>query len=144
MASPSKTAPPPAAVRDHLAAKASPAQLADAHALIQLLTGITGEAPAMWGPSIVGFSAYRYTYASGRSGTSSLAGFAIRGKEFVLYLAPDWDGADAWLPRLGKHKAGKGCLYLKTLADVDLAVLEGLVAASVAELRRRWPEAGDA
>lgn len=134
-----KTFPAPDAVRDHLLAKATPGQLEDVKRLVQLLCAVTGEAPAMWGASIVGFGAYRYTYASGRSGTSCLAGFAIRGKEFVLYLAPDWEGAQAWLSRLGKFKAGKGCLYLKQLADVDIDVLEQLVSASVEELRRRYP-----
>lgn len=129
----------PEAVQDYLAAKATPEQHADAQQLVRLLTAVTGEQPKMWSGSIVGFGSYHYTYASGRSGTSSLVGFALRGKEFALYLAPDWDDAERWLSELGKHKAGKGCLYVKKLADVDAAVLERLVAASVEELRRRYP-----
>lgn len=139
MSSTSTTVPTAESVQAYLDAKATPDQVADARRLVELLSGITGAPPAMWGPSIVGFGEYRYVYASGRSGTASLAGFAIRGKELVLYLAPDWDGAEPLLARLGKHKAGKGCLYLKRLADVDEVVLVELVTASVAELRRRYP-----
>ncbi|OWQ47550.1 hypothetical protein CDL60_08990 [Roseateles noduli] len=139
MASDANTFPVPKAVQDYLDAKAAPEQFADAQHLIRLLTAVTGEQPTMWSGSIVGFGSYHYTYASGRSGTASLVGFAIRGKEFVLYLAPDWDGAEPWLSQLGKHKAGKGCLYVKKLADVDSAVLEQLTTASVEELRRRYP-----
>ena len=140
MESDANTFPVPDAVRDHLLTKASPEQLADANRLVQLLAAGSPVTAAMWGSSIIGFGSYRYTYASGRSGTASLAGFAVRGKEFVLYLAPDWDGAEPWLSQLGKHKAGKGCLYLKKLADVDATVLQQLISASVAELRRRYPD----
>jgi hypothetical protein len=139
MDSDTKKVPIPGAVQDHLHVKATPHQLADASRLVRLLSAVTGEEAAMWGASIVGFGAYRYTYASGRSGTASLAGFAIRGNEFVLYLAPDWECAQTWLSKLGKFKAGKGCLYLKQLADVDVDVLGQLVAASVEELGRRYP-----
>ncbi len=134
-----KTAPTAADVEAYLTAKASPAQRGDVDALMALLARLSGEQPVMWGPSIVGYGAYRYTYESGRSGTSCLVGFAIRGREIVLYLVPDWDGGADLLARLGKHKMGKGCLYLKSLADVDIAVLEQLVSGSMQELKRRHP-----
>lgn len=134
-----KTAPTAADVEAYLAAKASPAQRGDVDALMALLARVSGEQPVMWGPSIVGYGAYRYTYESGRSGTSCLVGFAIRGREIVLYLVPDWDGGTDLLARLGKHKMGKGCLYLKSLADVDVAVLEQLISGSMQELKRRHP-----
>lgn len=134
-----KTAPTAADVGAYLAAKASPAQRGDVDALMALLARVSGEQPVMWGPSIVGYGAYRYTYESGRSGTSCLVGFAIRGREIVVYLVPDWDGGTDLLARLGKHKMGKGCLYLKTLADVDVAVLEQLISGSMQELKRRHP-----
>ncbi|WP_431264987.1 DUF1801 domain-containing protein [Roseateles chitinivorans] len=142
MKSDANTLPLPAAVQDYLHAKATPEQLDDAKRLIQLLSAITGEPAAMWGSSIVGFGSYRYTYASGRSGVASLAGFAVRGKEFALYLAPDWDGSDALL-RLGAHRSGKGCLYLKKLTDIDVVALDQLISASVEELRRRYPSQED-
>lgn len=91
----------------------------------------------MWGPSFVGFGVYRYTYESGRSGEAPLAGFAIRGRELVLYLMAESDEQKSLLSSLGKHKMGKSCLYFKQLADLDPPVLEQLVAGSVAEARRR-------
>ena len=89
----------------------------------------------MWGPSIVGFGAYHYRYASGREGDTCRIGFSPRAKELVLYIgATDPDVADL-LAKLGKHKTGKGCLYLKRLADVDTAVLEAMIGAGM----RRTP-----
>jgi hypothetical protein len=90
----------------------------------------------MWGPSIVGFGSYRYTYESGHAGEAPVAGFAIRGRELVVYLIPD----SSLLAKLGPHKMGKSCLYFKRLADIDRQVLEQLVAASVAATRRRFEQ----
>ncbi len=134
-----KTKPTQASVDDHLKARASDDQQADCRALMALMARVTKQPPAMWGPSIVGYGAYHYTYESGRTGTSCLTGFAVRGRELVVYLAASWDGTAQLLDRLGKHKMGKGCLYFKRLADLDVAVLEQLVAGSVAELQRRYP-----
>jgi hypothetical protein len=129
-----------ASVDEYLASRASSDQLADGRTLMTLLGRVTGEAPRMWGPSIVGYGRYAYRYESGTSGESFLSGFAIRGRELAVYLGAESPEQAALLARLGKHKIGKACLYLKRLADVDLAVLESLVAASVAELRRRHPD----
>jgi hypothetical protein len=92
----------------------------------------------MWGPSIVGYGSYRYTYESGRTGEAPLAGFAIRGRQLVVYLVTEGDKQKSLLSRLGKHNIGKSCLYFKKLADLDPSVLEQLVAGSVAEVRRRY------
>jgi len=92
----------------------------------------------MWGPSIVGYGSYRYTYESGRTGEAPLAGFAIRGRELVVYLLAEGDKQKVLLARLGKHKMTKSCLYFKQLADLDKSVLEQLVARSVAEAKRRY------
>jgi hypothetical protein len=94
----------------------------------------------MWGPSIVGFGSYHYKYASGHEGDSALAGFAARGSELVVYIAADFEGRDVLLAKLGKHKTGKVCVYIRRLANVDLKVLETLVARSVAETKRRYPK----
>jgi len=94
----------------------------------------------MWGPSIVGFGSYHYEYASGHEGDTALAAFAARGRELVVYTAADFEGRDALLVRLGKHKTGRVCVYIRRLADVDLEVLETLVASSVAETKRRYPQ----
>jgi hypothetical protein len=92
----------------------------------------------MWGPSIVGCGSYRYAYESGRTGEMCLAGFAIRGRELVVYLEAEEKEQVALLRRLGKHKMGKSCLYFKRLADLDKTVLEQLVANSVVEVKRRY------
>jgi hypothetical protein len=94
----------------------------------------------MWGPSIVGFGSYHYKYASGHEGDSALAGFAVRGSEFVVYIAAGFEGRDVLLAKLGRHKTGKVCVYIRRLANVDLKVLETLVARSVAEMKRRYPQ----
>lgn len=134
-----KTQPTAASVDAYIAARASEAQRADCQALMALLGKVTGEPPRMWGPSIVGYGSYRYTYESGRSGEACLTGFAIRGRELVLYLMADGEDQVALLSKLGTHKMGKSCLYFKRLADLDASVLAQLVAGSVAELRRSHP-----
>lgn len=136
-----KTRATEASVDAYLDARASGDQRADCAMLMALLSRVTGEQPRMWGPSIVGYGAYRYTYESGRSGESCLAGFAVRGRELVVYLSAEGEDQAALLSRLGKHRMGKSCLYLKRLADVDAALLEKLIAGSVAELKRRYPAA---
>lgn len=127
-----KTKPTAASVEDYLAARASEQQLADCGRLMAMLKKVTGHAPKMWGPSIVGYGSYRYLYESGRSGEAPLAGFAIRGRELVLYVLMDGEEQSLLLPKLGKYKRGKVCLYFKQLADLDAAVLERLVTLSVA------------
>lgn len=91
----------------------------------------------MWGPSIVGFGSYTYKYESGHSGQAPLAGFAVRGRELVVYLSCEGTGQMDLLARLGKHKMGKSCLYFKRLSDLDTRVLEQLIAGSVHEVQRR-------
>jgi hypothetical protein len=132
-----KTRPSDSSVQDYLASRASGEQLADARALATLLQRVSSEQPRMWGPSIVGFGSYRYPLASGKLGESCASGFAVRGKELVVYLVAEGPDQPALLARLGKHKLGKACLYFKRLADLDLKVLEKLVAGSLAEVRRR-------
>lgn len=133
-----KTKPTGAGVDDYLASRASPQQLADCRALMALLERITGQSPKMWGPSIVGYGVYRYTYESGRTGEAPVVGFAIRGRELVVYLAAEDEAQKALLSKLGKHKMGKACLYFKQFADLDAAVLEKLVVGSIAEIGRRY------
>jgi len=103
-----------------------------------LLKKVTGHPPKMWGPSIVGYGSYRYTYESGRTGEAPLTGFAIRGRELVVYLKAEGEEQRSLLSKLGKHKTGKVCLYFKQLADLDRSVLEKLVVGSVADLKRRY------
>jgi hypothetical protein len=131
-----KTQATDASVEDYLASRANEQQLADCRALMALFKKLTRQAPKMWGPSIVGYGSYRYTYESGRTGEAPLAGFAIRGRELVVYLDCDGDGKTL-LARLGKHKMTKSCLYLKQLADIDTSILEQLVAHSIASVKSK-------
>jgi hypothetical protein len=104
---------------------------------------VTKQQPTMWGPSIVGYGSYTYRYESGHSGDACLTGFAVRGKELVVYLIAEKAEQVDLLTKLGKHRMGKSCLYFKRLADLDVKVLEALIAGSVAEVRRRYPNTGD-
>src|SRR5262249_23534388 len=133
-----------ASVHGYLASRASPEQLTDCKAIMAMCTRVTKQQPKMWGPSIVGYGSYTYKYESGHSGQACLAGFAIRGKELVVYLIAENPGQADLLATLGKHKMGKACLYFKRLADLDANVLEALIAGSVAEVKRRYPNTGDA
>ena len=114
----------------------------DAKKLREMFERLTGEPARMWGPTIIGFGRYHYKYASGHSGTMCRMGFSPRKAELVLYVLTEDDGAreQAQLARLGKHKVGKCCLYIKKLADVDEAVLEELTADSLAYMNRKFPE----
>jgi hypothetical protein len=132
-----KTKPTAVRVEDYLASRANERQRTDCRELMALLAMVTRQRPRMWGPSIVGYGSYKYTYDSGRTGEAPLAGFAIRGRELVVYLLADEDKQKSLLSRLGKHRMGKVCLYFKQLADVDKSVLKQLVTNSVAEVRRR-------
>jgi hypothetical protein len=108
---------------------------ADARVVIDLMARITGAPATMWGPSIIGFGVHHYRYDSGREGETCRVGFSPRKAQLVFYLGAGFPGRDAMLAELGKHSTGKGCLYIKKLADVDMAVLERMVAASWAHKR---------
>ena len=133
-----KTKATNASVEDYIASRASEQQRADCKALMSMLRKITRQGPKMWGPSIVGYGSYRYTYESGRTGEMAIAGFAIRGRDLVIYVDAETKEQQALLSRLGKHSMGKSCLYFRRLADLDKTVLEQIVANSVAEVKRRY------
>lgn len=134
-----KTHATQASVANYLAAKASASQHADCLALIELMSELTSEPPVMWGPSIVGFGRYHYTYESGRSGESCLTGFAVRGREIVLYVVAEAPEQQQILAQIGVHRMGKACLYVKSLAAINLPQLRELIKGSVQELQRRYP-----
>ena len=133
-----KTKPTDASVENYIASRANAQQSTDCRELMALFKKVTRQSPRMWGPSIVGYGCYRYTYESGRTGEAPLAGFAIRGRELVVYLEAEGEEQRSLLSKLGKHKMGKTCLYFKRLADLDRSALEKLVVGSVAEVRRRY------
>ena len=133
-----KTQPTNASVEAYIAARANEQQRLDCQVLMAMFEKIARQPPKMWGPSIVGHGSYRYTYESGRTGESPLAAFAIRGRELVVYLACEDEAQKSLLPKLGKHKMTKSCLYFKQLADLDTAILEELVIGSIAEVKARY------
>jgi hypothetical protein len=104
-----------------------------------LMRSATGERPQMWGPSIIGFGSYHYTYESGREGDMPLIGFSPRKTAMVLYLTLRLGETDGLLAKLGNHTAGKGCVYIKKLTDVDRKVLEALIFRSVSLIRAPFP-----
>jgi len=132
-----KTKPTTISVPAFLDACTDEARRADAKALATLMQKVTGNEPSMWGSSIVGFGSYHYVYESGREGDMPIVGFSPRKAANVLYGTIGFGGAEALLARLGKHTTGKGCLYIKKLADVDVKVLETLVEKAVAATRAR-------
>lgn len=116
------------AVEDYIAALPDPRRREEAEVLDAMHRRVTGLAPKMWGPSMIGYGRYRYRYASGHEGEAMRGGFSPRKAALSLYLMGNYcdrqPEADALFARLGKHKTGAACLYVNKLADVDLAVLE--------------------
>lgn len=130
-----KTKPTGASVDSFLDGVADVQQREDAYRILEIMKEVTGQSPRMWGPSIVGFGEYHYVYASGHEGDTALTGFSPRKGALVLYfMAGLQERFAAQLKKLGKVKTSKGCLYIKKLADVDLAVLRDMIAANVAYL----------
>ncbi|HEV3198538.1 MAG TPA: DUF1801 domain-containing protein [Bryobacteraceae bacterium] len=132
-----KTKPTKLSVAAFIDAITDETRRADAKALVKLMQNATGEKPRMWGPSIVGFGSHHYKYESGREGDMPLAGFSPRKAATVLYIARGFSDSDELLAKLGRHTTGKGCLYIKKLADVDQKVLGSLLAKSVAARQAR-------
>jgi hypothetical protein len=137
-----KTKPTAVSVKAYLDAIEDETRRKDCKAIAAIMKRVTGRAPKMWGPSIVGFGSYHYEYASGHSGDMCLAGFASRGREIVVYLLVGDEVSEKLFSTLGKHRRGKSCLYFKSLADVQVPVLEQLIARCYSETRSRYPEVG--
>ena len=134
MSSTPKTRPTDASVATFIGQQADPTRRADCHAVAALMQAATGEPAVMWGDAIVGFGAYRVRYSSGQMLDWPLLGFSPRKNDLTLYLAAEFEGRAALLEKLGRHKTGKVCLYLKRLADVDAGVLNELILASLAAM----------
>lgn len=134
-----KTRPTDVDVAAFLEAVEPAVRRADAIVLDALFRRITGWEPRLWGPSMVGYGSYAYTYATGHSGVSLATGFSPRKAAQSIYIMPGYQDHLALLDRLGKHKIGKSCLYVTRLDDVDLAVLEEIIRAGLADLARLWP-----
>ena len=106
--------------------------------VLELMKKATGLEPKMWGSAIVGFGRYHYKYESGHEGNSCLTGFSPRKVQLTIYCLTGFPQQDELLSRLGKHTTGKVCLYIKKLADVDLAVLEEIVRLCVEDMRAKY------
>jgi hypothetical protein len=130
-----KTVPTEVSVEAYLAAIDDPRRQADARTVTAMMQRVTGHPPTMWGQAIVGFGSYHYRYASGHEGDAPEAGFSSRKAALTLYTLGEFAEQPALLAKLGKFKTAKVCLYVKSLADVDLGVLEQLVRASVKHTR---------
>lgn len=115
-------------------------QRADAEEIAAMMQRLSGEPPKLWGPAIIGFGSYHYKYDSGREGDMARISFSPRKGQTVLYLLDGYSDRQALLARLGKHKTGKSCLYIKRLADVDRGVLEEMIADSLTYMAARYPD----
>ena len=130
-----KTKPTEVSVDSFLNGVADAQQRADALRVLEIMKEVTGKPPRMWGPTMVGFGEYHYVYASGHEGDTFLTGFSPRKGALTLYfMAGLEERFAAQLKKLGKVKTSKGCLYIKKLADVDLAVLREMIQANVVHL----------
>ncbi|MEG3181067.1 DUF1801 domain-containing protein [Sphingomonas sp. LT1P40] len=134
-----KTKPTAITVADFIDAVPDATRRADAKIVCAMMERITGEAPRMWGPSIIGFGSYHYKYDSGHEGTMCRLGFSPRKAQQVLYILTGAAEQDEQLARLGKHKNGKSCLYINKLADVDMGVLEEMTRDSLAWMNAKYP-----
>ena len=135
-----KTKPTKVSAEDFIDALTDESKKADAWALVDLMRRATGDEPAMWGPSIIGFGSYHYRHESGREGDSPIVGFSPRKAAIVLYIVPGFSEFESLLGKLGKHTTGKACLYIKRLANVEQDVLNMLVVKSVAAVRAKHPQ----
>jgi hypothetical protein len=127
-----KTKKNTASVEEFIAAVADDTRREDAKVVLKLMQKVTGKKPRMWGPSIIGFDEYHYKYASGHEGEMCMIGFSPRAAALTLYTLHGFEGRDELLRQLGKHKTGKGCLYINRLTDVDLKVLETIIRTAYA------------
>jgi hypothetical protein len=135
-----KTQATVARVEDFVTGIADENQRADARSLIAMMMRLSGEPATMWGPSIIGFGRYRYRYDSGREGEMCRIGFSPRKGQTVLYLIDGFEGHAELMAKLGKHKTGKSCLYVKRLSDIDLVALEDMCRSSLAYMAAKYPE----
>jgi hypothetical protein len=135
-----KTQPSRADVGAFIAGIENETRRADAETLLQMMKRVTGMEPVMWGETIVGFGRYHYKYDSGREGDYFLTGFSPRKAAMTVYIMPGFKQYGDQLARLGKHRHSVSCLYLNRLDGIDMAVLEEMVAHSVAHMKEIYPQ----
>ena len=135
-----KTAATTASVADFLNTITDAEKRKEAKTIAALMKKITGKPARMWGTSIVGFDTYTYKRSNGDVGQFMAAGFSPRKSALTIYIMPGYQDYEALLKKLGPHKTGKACLYIKCLADIDMKVLEELIARGYKDLKRMYPE----
>ncbi|MES2606413.1 MAG: DUF1801 domain-containing protein [Pseudomonadota bacterium] len=138
MATAIKTKVNEASVTEFLDKVANESRRTDCYAVMTLMQKVTGKKPKMWGGAIVGFDQYHYQYESGHEGDMCMIGFSPRASALTLYVLHDIAEREELLAQLGKHKTGKGCLYINKLADVDLKVLEKLIRTSYQWIKAKY------
>ena len=135
-----KTKATEVSVDEFIEAVPNPQRREDAKKVRALFERLTGEPAKMWGPTIIGFGSYHYKYESGHEGVMCRMGFSPRKAELVLYVLTGFAGQEALLARLGRHKTGKVCLYIRKLQDVDDAVLEEIATRALAHMNEKYPD----
>jgi len=133
-----KTRKTNASVEEFLAAVTHDKRREDCRAVVEIMREITGEAPVLWGDSLIGFGSYHYTYESGREGDWPLTAVSPRKQSLTLYIMPGFARYEALMAKLGKYKTGKSCLYVNKLEDIHLPTLRRLIAQSVEHIAKRY------
>lgn len=133
-----KTAEHDGDVQVFLSAVKSDRRREDAKTVMAMLEQITGQSPKMWGPNIIGFDRYHYLYESGREGDSFMIGLSSRSQNLSIYVMPGFEPYADLMARLGKHKTGASCLYINKLDDIDLGVLEALLARAYSDMKKKY------
>jgi hypothetical protein len=134
------THPLPKEVAAFLSSLDNPKRISDATAVLAMMQTITKLPPKMWGTSLIGFDSYHYKYDSGREGDSFVTGLSPRKQKLVIYITPGFDGYQHLLDKLGKHKTSVSCLYINKLEDIDLTVLEQLIAQAHKDMKAKYPD----
>lgn len=132
------TVPTEIAVEEFIAAIDHDRKREEAREIDAMFQRITGWKPKMWGPTIIGYGSYNYTYDTGFKGQSLATGFSPRKAKHSFYVMPGYADFGEILGRIGKHKMGKACLYVNKLPDIDMAVLEELIKAGLVDLGTCW------
>jgi len=138
MAYEAKTKQTEVSVESYLDAIADKSVREDCKTLIRLMQKVSGHPPKMWGAGIIGFGSYHYKYDSGHEGDICIVGFSPRKQNLTLYVLAGAPGQNDLLQKLGKHKAGKGCLYVKKLEDIDMGVLETLISGGIDHVKKKF------
>lgn len=133
-----KTKPNDASVEEFLNAVENDQKRKDSFRLLKIMEEVTGEKGKMWGPSIVGFGSYHYVYPTGNSGDWMLTGFSPRKQALTVYMMAGNARYESDLQKLGKHKIGKSCLYVKKLEDIDENILKSMIADSIETVKKRY------